>query len=109
MDVDSDEFFSFISEWCVNLQKSWQNFMDSFIIVCCCDEMVVLLLVLNQDIYLWENICFCLLVVVQVVLCYQEEIWKQLLDNVLIWVCVYYDIDDVIIKVFFDEVDKFSQ
>ncbi|SQB40812.1 uroporphyrinogen-III C-methyltransferase [Citrobacter koseri] len=33
MDSDSSELSSSISEWRVNLQKSWQNFMDSFITI----------------------------------------------------------------------------
>ncbi len=56
MDADSDELSSSISEWRVNLQKSWQNFMDSFITVRRRDETAVPLLAPNQDIYLRENI-----------------------------------------------------
>ena len=41
MDADSDELSSSISEWRVNLQKSWQNFMDSFITVRRRDETAV--------------------------------------------------------------------
>lgn len=41
MDSDSDELSSSISEWRVNLQKSWQNFMDSFITVRRRDETAV--------------------------------------------------------------------
>ncbi len=52
MDADSDELSSSISEWRVNLQKSWQNFMDSFITVRRRDETAVPLLAPNQDIYL---------------------------------------------------------
>ncbi|STW66141.1 uroporphyrinogen-III methyltransferase [Klebsiella michiganensis] len=44
MDSDSDELSSSISEWRVNLQKSWQNFMDSFITVRRRDETAVPLL-----------------------------------------------------------------
>ncbi|MGF7449209.1 uroporphyrinogen-III C-methyltransferase, partial [Klebsiella michiganensis] len=56
MDSDSDELSSSISEWRVNLQKSWQNFMDSFITVRRRDETAVPLLAPNQDVYLRENI-----------------------------------------------------
>ncbi|MCH0622414.1 uroporphyrinogen-III C-methyltransferase, partial [Klebsiella pneumoniae] len=31
MDSDGTELSSSLSEWRINLQKSWQNFMDSFI------------------------------------------------------------------------------
>lgn len=82
MDADSDELSSSISEWRVNLQKSWQNFMDSFITVRRRDETAVPLLAPNQDIYLRENIRSRLLVAAQAVPRHQEETWKQSLDNV---------------------------
>ncbi|HBS3261662.1 uroporphyrinogen-III C-methyltransferase [Klebsiella pneumoniae] len=109
MDADSDELSSSISEWRVNLQKSWQNFMDSFITVRRRDETAVPLLAPNQDIYLRENIRSRLLVAAQAVPRHQEEIWKQSLDNVSTWVRAYYDTDDATTKAFLDEVDKLSQ
>ncbi|HIE8504850.1 TPA: uroporphyrinogen-III C-methyltransferase [Klebsiella pneumoniae] len=109
MDADSDELSSSISEWRVNLQKSWQNFMDSFITVRRRDETAVPLLAPNQDIYLRENIRSRLLVAAQAVPRYQEETWKQSLDNVSTWVRAYYDTDDATTKAFLDEVDKLSQ
>lgn len=109
MDSDSDELSSSISEWRVNLKKSWQNFMDSFITVRRRDETAVPLLAPNQDIYLRENIRSRLLVAAQAVPRHQEETWKQSLDNVSTWVRAYYDTDDATTKAFLDEVDKLSQ
>ncbi|OCV46922.1 uroporphyrinogen-III C-methyltransferase [Klebsiella pneumoniae] len=109
MDADSDELSSSISEWRLNLQKSWQNFMDSFITVRRRDETAVPLLAPNQDIYLRENIRSRLLVAAQAVPRHQEETWKQSLDNVSTWVRAYYDTDDATTKAFLDEVDKLSQ
>lgn len=109
MDSDSDKLSSSISEWRVNLQKSWQNFMDSFITVRRRDETAVPLLAPNQDIYLRENIRSRLLVAAQAVPRHQEETWKQSLDNVSTWVRAYYDTDDATTKAFLDEVDKLSQ
>ena len=109
MDADSDELSSSISEWRVNLQKSWQNFMDSFITVRRRDETAVPLLAPHQDIYLRENIRSRLLVAAQAVPRHQEETWKQSLDNVSTWVRAYYDTDDATTKAFLDEVDKLSQ
>ncbi|HDT5674147.1 TPA: uroporphyrinogen-III C-methyltransferase [Klebsiella variicola] len=109
MDSDSDELSSSISEWRVNLQKSWQNFMDSFITVRRRDETAVPLLAPNQDIYLRENIRSRLLVAAQAVPRHQEETWKQSLDNVSTWVRAYYDTDDATTKAFLDEVDKLNQ
>ncbi|MGG6550042.1 UNVERIFIED_CONTAM: uroporphyrinogen-III C-methyltransferase, partial [Prevotella sp. 15_C9] len=44
MDSDSSERSSSLSEWRVNLQKSWQNFMDSFITIRRRDDTAVPLL-----------------------------------------------------------------
>ena len=109
MDSDSSELSSSISEWRVNLQKSWQNFMDSFITIRRRDETAVPLLAPNQDIYLRENIRSRLLVAAQAVPRHQEETYKQALDNVSTWVRAYYDTDDATTSAFLEEVDKLSQ
>lgn len=109
IDADSDELSSSIGEWRVNLQKSWQNFMDSFITIRRRDETAVPLLAPNQDIYLRENIRSRLLVAAQAVPRHQEETYKQALDNVSTWVRAYYDTDDATTKSFLDDVDKLSQ
>ena len=109
MDNDSSEISSSLSEWRVNLQKSWHNFMDSFITVRRRDETAVPLLAPNQDIYLRENIRSRLLVAAQAVPRHQEETYKQALDNVSSWVRAYYDTDDASTKAFLEEVDKLSQ
>ncbi|EPG9697164.1 uroporphyrinogen-III C-methyltransferase [Klebsiella aerogenes] len=109
MDSDSDELSSSIGEWRVNLQKSWQNFMDSFITVRRRDETAVPLLAPNQDVYLRENIRSRLLVAAQAVPRHQEETYKQALENVSTWVRAYYDTEDATTKAFLEEVDKLSQ
>ncbi|NUL39558.1 uroporphyrinogen-III C-methyltransferase [Kosakonia sacchari] len=109
MDADSSELSGSISEWRVNLQKSWQNFMASFITIRRRDETAVPLLAPNQDIYLRENIRSRLLVAAQAVPRHQEETYKQALDNVSTWVRAYYDTDDAATKAFLEEVDKLSQ
>ncbi|MDF7762016.1 uroporphyrinogen-III C-methyltransferase [Kosakonia cowanii] len=109
MDADSGELSSSISEWRVNLQKSWRNFMDSFITIRRRDETAVPLLAPNQDVYLRENIRSRLLVAAQAVPRHQEETYKQALDNVSTWVRAYYDTDDAATKAFLEEVDKLGQ
>ena len=109
MDADSGELSSSISEWRVNLQKSWQNFMNSFITIRRRDETAVPLLAPNQDVYLRENIRSRLLVAAQAVPRHQEETYKQALDNVSTWVRAYYDTDDATTKAFLEEVDKLDQ
>ncbi len=109
MDADSPELSSSISEWRVNLQKSWQNFMDSFITIRRRDDTAVPLLAPNQDVYLRENIRSRLLVAAQAVPRHQEETYRQALDNVSTWVRAYYDTEDATTKAFLEEVDKLSQ
>ncbi len=109
MDSDSSELSSSLSEWRINLQKSWQNFMDSFITVRRRDETTVPLLAPNQDVYLRENLRSRLLVAAQAVPRHQEETYKQALDNVSTWVRAYYDTDDATTTAFLDDVDKLSQ
>ena len=109
MDSDSEELSSSIGEWRVNLQKSWQSFMDSFITIRRRDETAVALLAPNQDIYLRENIRSRLLVAAQAVPRHQEETYKQALDNVSTWVRAYYDTEDATTRAFLEDVDKLSQ
>ena len=109
MDSDSEELSSSIGEWRVNLQKSWQSFMDSFITIRRRDETAVPLLAPNQDIYLRENIRSRLLVAAQAVPRHQEETYKQALDNVSTWVRAYYDTEDATTRAFLEDVDKLSQ
>ncbi|HAT8033821.1 TPA: uroporphyrinogen-III C-methyltransferase [Citrobacter rodentium] len=109
MDADSPELSSSIREWRINLQKSWQNFMDSFITIRHRDDTAVPLLAPNQDIYLRENIRSRLLVAAQAVPRHQEETYRQALDNVSTWVRAYYDTEDAATKAFLEEVDKLSQ
>ena len=109
MDSDGTELSSSLSEWRINLQKSWQNFMDSFITVRRRDETAVPLLAPNQDVYLRENIRSRLLVAAQAVPRHQEETYRQALENVSTWVRAYYDTDDAATKAFLEEVDQLSQ
>ena len=109
MDNDDGELSASLSEWRVNLQKSWQSFMDSFITIRRRDETAVPLLAPNQDIYLRENIRSQLLAAVQAVPRHQDEPYKQALDNVSTWVRAYYDTEDATTKAFLDDIEKLSQ
>lgn len=109
MDSDSSELSSSLAEWRVNLKKSWQSFMDSFITVRRRDETAVPLLAPNQDVYLRENLRSQLLVATQAVPRHQDEVYKQALDNVSTWVRAYYDTDDAATKAFLEQVEQLSQ
>ncbi|MGU0161020.1 uroporphyrinogen-III C-methyltransferase [Escherichia coli] len=67
MNSDGEELSSSISEWRINLQKSWQNFIDNFITIRRRDDTAVPLLAPNQDNDLRENIRSRLLVAAQAV------------------------------------------
>ncbi len=109
MDSDGTELSSSLSEWRINLQKSWQNFMDSFITIRRRDETAVPLLAPNQEIYLRENLRAQLLAASQAVPRHQQETYKQALDNVSTWIRAYYDTDDSATKAFLEEIDKLEQ
>lgn len=109
MDSHSSELSSSLREWRVNLVKSWDSFMNSFITIRRRDNTDVPLLAPNQDVYLRENIRSRLLVAAQAVPRHQNEIWKQALDNVSTWVRAYYDTDDATTKAFLEDLDNLSQ
>lgn len=109
MDNDGGELSASLGEWRVNLQKSWQSFMDSFITIRRRDETAVPLLAPNQDIYLRENLRSQLLAAVQAVPRHQDETYKQALDNVSTWVRAYYDTDDTATKTFLSDIETLSQ
>lgn len=109
MDNDGGELSASLGEWRVNLQKSWQSFMDSFITIRRRDETAVPLLAPNQDIYLLENLRSQLLAAVQAVPRHQDETYKQALDNVSTWVRAYYDTDDTATKTFLSDIETLSQ
>lgn len=109
MDSDDSELSSTVTEWRMNLVKSWHNFMDSFITIRRRDETAVPLLAPNQDVYLRENIRSRLLVAAQAVPRHQDETYKQSLENVSTWVRAYYDTSDATTKAFLDELETLSQ
>lgn len=109
MDNDGGELSASLGEWRVNLQKSWQSFMDSFITIRRRDETAVPLLAPNQDVYLRENLRSQLLAAVQAVPRHQDETYKQALDNVSTWVRAYYDTDDTATKTFLSDIETLSQ
>ena len=109
MDNDGGELSASLGEWRVNLQKSWQSFMDSFITIRRRDETAVPLLAPHQDISLRENLRSQLLAAVQAVPRHQDETYKQALDNVSTWVRAYYDTDDTATKTFLSDIETLSQ
>lgn len=109
MDQDSDELSSSIGEWRQNLSKSWHNFIADFITLRRRGASVEPLLAPNQDIYLRENIRSHLLVAAQAIPRHQNETYKQSLETISSWIRAYFNITDLVNKVFLEELDTLSQ
>ncbi|WP_368920396.1 uroporphyrinogen-III C-methyltransferase, partial [Providencia vermicola] len=102
---DEGEVSSNIADWKQNLSRSWKNFTNDFITVRARDGSEAPLLAPNQDIYLRENIRSQLLIAAQAVPRYQEETYKQSLEQVSTWVRAYFDVNAPATKAFLAEVD----
>lgn len=103
---DESELSSDIADWKQNLTRSWKNFTNDFITVRVRDGSEAPLLAPNQDIYLRENIRSQLLIAAQAVPRYQEETYKQSLEQVSTWVRAYFDVEAPATKAFLAEVDE---
>ncbi|MEX6159832.1 uroporphyrinogen-III C-methyltransferase [Providencia manganoxydans] len=104
--VDDEEVSSDIADWKDNLARSWKSFTNDFITVRARDGSEAPLLAPNQDIYLRENIRSQLLIAAQAVPRYQEETYKQSLEQVSTWVRAYFDVNAPATKAFLTEVDE---
>lgn len=94
-----------ISDWQQNLARSWKSFTSDFITVRARDGSEAPLLAPNQDIYLRENIRSQLLIAAQAVPRYQEETYKQSLEQASTWVRAYFDVEAPATKAFLTELD----
>lgn len=94
-----------IADWKDNLARSWKNFTSDFITVRARDGSEAPLLAPNQDIYLRENIRSQLLIAAQAVPRYQEETYKQSLEQASTWVRAYFDVEAPATKAFLTELD----
>lgn len=94
-----------IADWKDNLTRSWKSFTSDFITVRARDGSEAPLLAPNQDIYLRENIRSQLLIAAQAVPRYQEETYKQSLEQASTWVRAYFDVDAPATKAFLTELD----
>ncbi|EKT61625.1 uroporphyrinogen-III C-methyltransferase [Providencia sneebia] len=103
---ESTEVSDNIDDWKQNLARSWKNFTNDFITVRARDGSEAPLLAPNQDIYLRENIRSQLLIAAQAVPRYQEETYKQSLEQVSTWVRAYFNVEAPETKAFLSEVDQ---
>ncbi len=108
MDSDGEELSSSISEWRINLQKSWQNFMDNFITIRRRDDTAVPLL---------RQIRISICAKIFALACWSQHKLYRVTEEETYrrrWrtsprVRAYYDTDDATTKAFLDEVDQLSQ
>ncbi|XPE70163.1 uroporphyrinogen-III C-methyltransferase [Shigella boydii] len=105
---DGEELSSSISEWRINLQKSWQNFMDNFITIRRRDDTAVPLLAPNQDIYLREIFALACWSQHKLTASPGRDLSPGAGER-LTWVRACYDTDDATTKAFLDEVEPVSQ
>ncbi|MFS1538618.1 MAG: uroporphyrinogen-III C-methyltransferase [Candidatus Phlomobacter fragariae] len=106
MDEDSTELSNNIADWKQNLSQSWKNFSENFITIRRRYSHETPLLAPNQDIYLRANIRAQLLIAAQAVPRYQEQIYKQSLEQVSTWIRIYFNTNDAATKAFLTEVDN---
>lgn len=86
MDEENTELSNNITDWKQNLSQSWKSFSKNFITIRRRDSHETPLLAPNQDIYLRANIRAQLLIAAQAVPRYQEQIYKQSLEQVSTWI-----------------------
>ncbi|EPL6456852.1 uroporphyrinogen-III C-methyltransferase [Providencia rettgeri] len=95
-----------VADWKQNLSRSWKSFTNDFITVRARDGSEAPLLAPNQDIYLRENIRSQLLIAAQAVPRYQEETYKQSLEQASTWVRAYFDTEAPATKAFLSTIDE---
>ncbi|GAB1438044.1 uroporphyrinogen-III C-methyltransferase [Providencia sp.] len=105
-DEDNGDVSDDISDWKQNLTRSWKSFANDFVTVRARDGSEAPLLAPNQDIYLRENIRSQLLIAAQAVPRYQEETYKQSLEQASTWVRAYFDTDAPETKAFLSAIDE---
>ncbi|HEM6891411.1 uroporphyrinogen-III C-methyltransferase [Providencia rettgeri] len=103
---DNAEVSDDISDWQQNLSRSWKSFTNDFITVRARDGSEAPLLAPNQDIYLRENIRSQLLIAAQAVPRFQEETYKQSLEQASTWVRAYFDTEAPETKAFLSTIDE---
>ncbi|MGV3346642.1 uroporphyrinogen-III C-methyltransferase [Enterobacteriaceae bacterium LUAb1] len=109
MDENSSEISHSLHEWRQNLLKSWHKFMDDFITIRRRNTTAEPLLAPNQDIYLRENIRSRLLIATQAVPRHQNEIFRQSIDTVSVWVRAWFDASDPATKAFLSQLDELHE
>lgn len=98
-----------VADWEVNLDKSWNSFIESFIVINHRDKPVEALLSPEQAWYLKENLRSHLSKAEFAVYREQQEIYNMSLQNALKLIDVYYDMEDKSTQQFYDSVKKLTK
>lgn len=94
-----------IDDWQSNLEKSANSFLNHFISIKRKDANAPELLAPNQDIYLKENIRLSLQTALSAVPRQQNEVYKQSLNSIAVWLRSYFDTENTSVKQFLQQVE----
>ncbi|HEY5715136.1 MAG TPA: uroporphyrinogen-III C-methyltransferase [Psychromonas sp.] len=106
---DSDEVSSDIKDWSENLSKSWNSFVESFIVINTRDVKVQALLSPEQSWYLKENLRAAIAKAEFAVYREQQEIYDLAMQNAADLLTNYYDLTDNTTNHFFKSVERLSK
>lgn len=106
---NSDEVSSDIKDWSENLSKSWNSFVESFIVINTRDVKVQALLSPEQSWYLKENLRAAIAKAEFAVYREQQEIYDLAMQNAADLLTNYYDLTDNTTNHFFKSVERLSK
>jgi len=106
---DNKEVSTDVADWKNNLDKSWNSFIESFIVINHRDKPVEALLSPEQGWYLKENLRSHLSKAEFAVYREQQEIYNMSLQSALKLIEVYYDMKDKNTQQFYASVKKLSK
>lgn len=98
-----------VADWEANVDKSWNSFIESFIVISHRDKPVEALLSPEQSWYLKENLRNAISKAEFAVYREQQDIYDIALQNALKLVALYYDMEDKSTQQFYNSIEKLSK
>ncbi|WP_025564779.1 uroporphyrinogen-III C-methyltransferase [Psychromonas sp. SP041] len=98
-----------VADWEMNVDKSWNSFIESFIVISHRDKPVEALLSPEQSWYLKENLRNALSKAEFAVYREQQDIYDLALQNALKLVALYYDMEDKSTQQFYTSVKRLTK
>jgi len=108
-ETDTKEVSTDISDWEANLDRSWDSFIESFIVISHHDKPVEALLSPDQALYLSERLRNHLSKAEFAVYREQQEIYDIALQSASKLVSTYYDMGDKSTQQFYNSIQKLSK